>query len=426
MKQPRFSKDSSFSDLSLRLIVEISSIVLHNFRIMWIERDISKALILESKQRPVLLLTGARQTGKTSLARETFKNYGFVSLDLPRLAEEAEESGEQFLAKYKTPLIIDEVQYAPALFRYLKSVVDSRRNETGLYILTGSQKFSLMAGVGESLAGRVGIFDLHSLSLEELERFGKKKAEGKQLLEWMLRGGYPELNAKSLDADRFYSDYVTTYLERDVRQVLQIRSLRDFDRFLRLAALRTSQILSLNSLASDVGVSPNTIKSWLSILEASQIVYLLEPYYQNLGKRLVKTPKLYFLDTGLACFLAGLRTAEDIEKSALLGALYETLALGQIIRWHANRGKQAKVYFYRDHSGLEMDFVIPVGDRLKLYECKWAEQPGEVKGFRDLTELIGEKKVLSKSIISPVRGIRKRSDGVLIEDCVKMESLGKS
>jgi predicted AAA+ superfamily ATPase len=311
---------------------------------MWIARDIAHILVSQAKERPVLLLTGARQTGKTSLAKETFKRHGFVSLDLPRLAEEAEESGEEFLRKHQTPLIIDEVQYAPALFRYLKQAVDERRQETGLFILTGSQKFGLMAGVSESLAGRVGVFDLYSLSLAEMEQFGKQTAEGKQLLEWMLRGGYPELHAKGLDAERFYSDYVATYLERDVRQIVQVKNLRDFDRFLRLVAVRTAQMLSLHSLASDVGVSPTTIKSWLSVLEASHIVYMLEPYYQNLGKRLVKTPKLYFLDTGLACFLTGLRTVEDIERSTLLGPLYETLALGQMVRWYANRGKQPRIY----------------------------------------------------------------------------------
>ena len=390
---------------------------------MWIERDISKTLIQQVKERPVLLLSGARQTGKTALSKEMFKDYGFVSLDLPRLAEEAEESGEQFLLKYKTPLIIDEVQYAPRLFRHLKHTVDSRRRENGLYVLTGSQKFSLMSGVRESLAGRVAVLDLHSLSLAELERFSKKTAEGKQLLEWMLRGGYPELHAGSLDHERFYSDYVATYLERDVRQVLQVKSLRDFDRFLRLIALRTGQMLSLNSLASDVGVSPNTIKSWLSVLEASQIICLLEPYYRNLGKRLVKTPKVYFLDTGLACFLMGFRTVTDIEHSALLGPLYETLVLGQIIRRFANLGKSANVFFYRDHQGLEIDFVIPVGDKLKLYECKWAEKPPAIKGFYDLAGLVGEKKIISKSIVSPVRGRRKTSDGVFVEDCVDLQVL---
>jgi len=390
---------------------------------MWIQRDITQIIKKAAKERPVILLTGARQTGKTSLTREVFPNYQFVSLDLPRVAEEAELSGEQFLARFSKPVILDEIQYAPRLFRYLKQAVDSKREKTGLYILTGSQKFSLMEGVSESLAGRTTIFDLHSLSLKELERSSGKIAEGKQLLEWIWTGGYPELHAKKLDPERFYSDYVATYLERDVRQVLQVKNLRDFNRFMRLAALRSGQILSLHSFASDIGVSPNTIKNWLSVLEASEIVYLLEPYYRNMGKRLVKTPKLYFLDTGLACFLCGFRGIEDLSKSALLGSLYETLVFGQIIRWHAVRGKKPQIYFYRDHNGVEVDFVIPIGERLKLYECKWAEMPPHVKAFDDLTKFVGGRNILSKNVVTPVRGSRKTEGNVHVEDCIDLESL---
>lgn len=390
---------------------------------MWIERDIQALLRQAAATRPVLLLTGARQTGKTSLCQETFKHHRFVSLDLPRIAEEAETSGEQFLETYKPPVIIDEIQYAPALFRYIKNWVDAHRKENGALVLTGSQKFELMAGVSESLAGRIEILPLMPLSLHELERWSGKKAETSQLLEWILKGGYPELYAEGLDFERFYSSYVATYLERDVRQILQVRNLRDFDRFMRLAALRTGQLFSLHSFSSDVGVSPNTIKDWLSVLNASQIVSLVEPYYENLGKRLVKTPKLYFLDTGLACFLAGLRSTRDLSASVLLGPLFETLVFGQIVRWHANKGKTLKLYFYRDHSGTEVDFVVPIGDKLKLYECKWTEVSGPIKSFHTLAKAVGEKRILSRSLITPVRGRRTAKDGTLIEDCVELKSL---
>lgn len=388
---------------------------------MWIERQITDALKRAARQRPVILLTGARQTGKTSLCQKTFANFHFVSLDLPRVAEEAELSGEQFLRRHATPLIIDEVQYAPALFRYLKATVDAHRRQAGRYVLTGSQKFGLMAGVSESLAGRVAVFDLHSLSLEELERWSRKRAEGRQLLTWMLMGGYPEVHTKRLEPERFYADYVATYLERDVRQALQVRSLRDFNRFMQLTALRTGQVLSLHTLASEVGVTAMTIKSWLSVLEASQIIYLLEPYTRNLSKRLVKSPKLYVLDTGLACFLAGLRTTKELEQSPLRGALFETLVLGQLIRWHANRGRQLRCAFYRDHAGLEVDFVVSVGHRVKLYECKWAESPPPVKTLQQFTAILGEQRILSKSLITPVRGRRATSGGVIVEDCVELD-----
>lgn len=374
-------------------------------------------------ERPVLLLTGARQTGKTSLCREIFKNFRYVSLDLPRLAEEAERSGEQFLTSHPAPLVIDEVQYAPALFRYIKHAVDQNRQKAGQYVLTGSQKFNLMSGVSESLAGRLTILDILTLSLTELEGWSGQRAEGDRLLEWMLKGGYPELHAKDLDPERFYSDYVATYLERDVRQILNVKNLRDFNRFMRLAALRTGQILSLNSFASDIGVSPNTIKHWLSVLEASQIIRLVEPFHRNAGKRLVKTPKLYFLDTGLACFLAGFKSTLDLKSSPLLGSFFETLVLGQFIRRQAGVGGELQIYFYRDHNAVEVDFLIPKGDKVKLYECKWGETPSPVKGFHVVSELLGASHILNKSIITPVRGKRKTEGGVLIEDAVDTESL---
>ena len=280
-----------------------------------------------------------------------------------------------------------------------------------------------MQGVTESLAGRVAVIECHSLSARELERWSGKTAEGTTLLEWIVHGGYPELHARDLPPERFYGDYLSTYLERDVRQVLQVRSLRDFDRFMRLAAVRTGQLLSYNSFASDLGVSPNTVRSWLSVLQASNVVYLLEPYYRNLGKRIVKAPKLYFTDTGLAAYLAGVRSARDLQGSTLLGPFFETHALGQLLRWHANRGLVADVYYYRDHHGHEVDFVIPVGEKLRLYECKWIEAPDtRVRGFDEVTRLIGEHSVLSRSILTPVRGTRARGS-VTIGDSIEWPNL---
>jgi predicted AAA+ superfamily ATPase len=375
---------------------------------MWIEREISKKLTSLSGQRPVLLLSGCRQTGKTALLRHLFPTHTYVSLDLPLAAQEAEEAGLQFLNKHPAPLIIDEVQYAPGLFRYLKHVVDTHRDQMGAYLLTGSQKFSLMAEVSDSLAGRIATIDLHSLSLSELEKFTQKRAEGNQLLEWILAGGYPEIHARSLDSEQFYSSYLATYLERDVRQIIQVRDLRSFDRFIRLAATRTGQLLSLNSMASDVGVTTQTIKAWISVLEASNVIQLLEPYYQNLGKRLVKTPKLYFLDTGLACFLTGIRSTRDLAQSALLGPMFETLVFGQIIRKFSNALRTPNVYFYRDHYGHEVDFVIPIAEKLKLFECKWTERPDlakiEQSSFGEIEKLVGPSRIISKTIITPIRG----------------------
>jgi len=390
---------------------------------VWIPREIAGHLELAAKQRPALLVTGSRQCGKTSLLERTFPSHGYVSLDLPSVAEEA-ESGEGFLARHPPPIIVDEVQYAPGLFRYLKHAIDQHRERNGQFLLTGSQKFPLMQGVSDSLAGRVAVVELHSLSLAELERWSGTQAGGERFWQWTFAGGYPELHASDLAPGRFYSDYVTTYLERDVRQVLNVRSLRDFDRFLRLCAVRTGQLLSMNALASDIGVSPNTVRSWLSVLEASGIIVLLEPYYRNLGKRLVKTPKLYFLDTGLACFLAGFRALDDLRDSALLGAFFETQVLAQIVRWYANRGLPPAVYFFRDHHGNEVDFVIPVGERLKLVEAKLSETPeSQPRGFQEVERALPPGGVISRTVITPRRGARTVG-GTTIADCVGLEFLG--
>lgn len=390
---------------------------------MWIEREIQPVLTAIAAQRPSIIVTGCRQAGKTSLLRHAFPDHHYVSLDLPNQAQEAEESGAQFLERHPAPLIVDEVQYAPRLLRYVKNAIDQQRDRNGMYLLTGSQKFALMQGVTESLAGRVAVIDCHSLSVAELERWSGRTAEGAQLLDWIVCGGYPELHAKALDPQRFYADYLVTYLERDVRQVLQVKSLRDFDRFMRLVAIRTGQLLSYSSFASDLGVSPNTIKSWISVLEASNVVRLLEPYHSNIGKRLVKTPKLYMLDTGLACYLAGIRTANDLRQSALLGAFFETHVMGQIVRWHANRALTPAVYYYRDHHGHEVDFVIAVGEKLKLIECKWSETPpSNLKGFEEVTRQLGEKNVLSRSVITPARGYRTLKN-LAMDDSVELRSL---
>ena len=390
----------------------------------WIAREIVDTLRTLHRQRPALLLTGSRQVGKTSLLERTFADHRYASLDLPAVAEEAETAGEQFLERHPPPLILDEVQYAPKLFRYLKHAIDRDRGSNGRYLLTGSQKLSLMHGASESLAGRVSVVDLYSLSLREIETLRRRPLDRRALLEAMFAGGYPDLVANDLSPARYYADYVATYLERDVRQIVQVRSLRDFDRFLRLCALRTGQLLSMNALAADVGTSPNTIRSWLSVLEASGVILLLEPYFRNLGKRIVKTPKLYFLDTGLASFLAGFDGPRALGGSALIGPMFETLALGQMVRHFANRGLRPNLYFYRDHQGNEVDFVIPIGEKLRLIECKWSETPSPgARGFDALTKALGPGGIIDRTILVPVAPGRRSRDGVAIEGCVQLRFL---
>jgi len=375
-------------------------------------------------KRPALLLTGSRQSGKSRLLAEAFPDHQHVSLDLPSIAELADEAGEEFLRRYPPPLLVDEVQYAPKMFRYVKAFIDEHRDETGLFLLTGSQKFQLMNRVSESLAGRVAVIDLYSLSAAELEAFTGDTATTNILLDWMFRGGYPEIYARGLDPTRFYSDYVATYLERDVRSLAGVRNLRDFNRFLRLCATRTGQLLSMNGLATEVGVSVNTVQSWLSVLEASGIIVLVAPYYRNLGKRLVKTPKLYFTDTGLACFLLGISSSDVLEKSTLVGALFETYVFGQLLRWHANRGRPLDIYFYRDHYGHEVDFVIPEGERLRLFECKWSPVGlHKPKGFIEIEKLLGADGIIGASIVTQERGPRPGPDGCIFDDVVSFQGL---
>ena len=394
---------------------------------MWIERDLQRQLAEVAGVRPGLVLTGCRQAGKTSLLQRMFPDCRYVSLDLPQTSEQAETAGESFLRENPPPIILDEVQYAPTLLRHVKAAIDKNRQKNGQFLITGSNRFSLMDGVTESLAGRVAVLGCHTLSALEIEMHRGKVVGGESLGDVVFRGGYPEMHVSDLDPQRFFSDYLATYLERDVRTALEVRSLRDFDRFMRLAALRTGQLLNMASLAADVGVAITTIKSWLSVLESSGIVQLVQPYFSNASKRLIKTPKLFFLDTGLACFLCGLRKAQDLRESVLRGQMFETHVLGQIMRWYANRGLHAPVHFFQDHARHEVDFVIPVGNRVKLYECKWAEMPEQdTPGLQAIRKLVGPENVLTQSIITPTRGHwRNERTGLIIEDSIELASLAE-
>jgi predicted AAA+ superfamily ATPase len=372
---------------------------------MWIERDIDDALRDEVSTRPCVVVTGGRQTGKTEILVNTFPDHPYITLDLPLVADEAEQSGGTFLDKYGTPMILDEVQYAPGVFRYIKARVDRNRHVNGQYLLSGSQKFQLMKGLVESMAGRVGVVDLHSLSLNELRNCTGQKGTRAQVLDWCVLGGYPELHSKSLNPERFYGSLVVTYLERDVRSAIQVRSLLDFDRFIRLLASRSGQLISAAGLSADLGVSANTVKSWMDVLEASGIIYLLPPYHpRNFGKRVIKTPKVYFLDTGLLCFLLGIRTGKQLAESSMAGPVFETLAFGQMLRWHTNRLLKTQIYFFRDHAGHEADFVIPEIDGLRLYDAKFATKPDH-HALNPAAGVLGaHENILERILITPDSG----------------------
>lgn len=360
---------------------------------MFIDRQLSAQVLSAARQFPALVITGGRQTGKTTLLQHLFPEASFASLDLPSAAYQADERGEEFLRSYPEPVILDEVQYAPGLFRYLKAAIDAKRSERGRFLMTGSQKFSLMQSLSESLAGRVAVLELDTLASTEIVA----GLPGEIILpeEILWRGGFPELwRDREIESRLFYSSYVATYLERDVRLVLQVGNLRDFERFLRACALRSGQLLNLTDLARDVGIAGSTAREWLSVLEASSQVMLLEPYFNNLTRRLIKTPKLYFRDTGLLCFLLGLESPSALASSLLSGAVWETFVLGQILRARAAAGSAAQIFFWRDTHGTEVDFLIEQNARVRLIEAKWAEtlsDPRAVKPLLAVRDLLGER-----------------------------------
>jgi hypothetical protein len=371
---------------------------------MYIKRTITDFLLKASKQFPVLLVTGPRQVGKTTcLQYSAEKNRTYVTLDDPQARTLAKSDPKLFLQRFAPPILIDEIQYAPELLPLIKIAVDQKKTR-GDFWLTGSQHFHLMENVSESLAGRVGILQLLGFSTRELagehgrvepftpdlEPPNKLKVLGlMELFERIWRGSLPamanlfykksaDILEEIVDRDIFYSSYLQTYLQRDVRALTNVGDEMAFLKFLRAAAARTGQLLNITDMARDAGVAPNTAKNWLSILSTSGVVYLLEPYHTNLTKRLVKAPKLYFLDTGLAAYLTEWSNAKTLEAGAMSGAIFETWAITEIIKsyWHA--GKPAPIYYYRDLDQKEIDFLIVKDGNIYPVEIKKTSAPTKV------------------------------------------------
>jgi uncharacterized protein len=331
-----------------------------------IPRSVEKMLPSLIPGYPVITITGPRQSGKTTLARTFFASKPYVSFENPDTREEAQSDPRSFLERYENGAVFDEVQRLPELLSYLQQIVDEGPRSCR-FVLTGSQQFGLKSKITQSLAGRTGLIHLLPFSYDELYSF---RGENPAMEAVLFSGLYPPIHDRGLDPQKWYADYVQTYIERDVRSLLNVRDLSAFQLFLKMCAARCGQLINLSGLASDCGITHNTAKEWISILEASYIMFRLMPYFDNLGKRLVKTPKLYFYDSGLATYLLGIKTPEQLSVHAHRGAIFETFIASEIVKSSYHRAETPSLYFWRDRSGNEIDFLIDRGSDLLPIEAK--------------------------------------------------------
>ena len=383
---------------------------------MYIKRTLEKAIKHASSFFPVVFITGPRQVGKTTVFENCeSKKRNYVSLDTLEERELAKSDPRRFLERHQAPVLIDEIQYAPELFPYIKAIVD-REKKKGMFWITGSQQFNLMANVTESLAGRVGILNLQGFSHSEkdnmpdsspflpTEKLLAKKENihkgTKGIFHRIWKGSYPAL-FKGTDRDwsLFYDSYLQTYVERDVKQIINVSNELVFVNFVKVLAARTSQVLNYSNIAGETGINETTAKTWLSILQTSGLVYLLQPYSNNLTNRIIKTPKLYFMDTGLACHLTKWNTPETLENGAFSGAILETYVVSEILKSYWHNGESAAIYYYRDKDKREVDLVLEENGKLYPLEIKQKTNPNvdDLKNFSVLSQF--KKKVAPGGVL---------------------------
>ena len=356
----------------------------------YIYRSISKSILDAIQYYSVITITGPRQVGKTTLCKNLFPDYTYINLEYPAQRTIIEQDIEAFFANSNTHLIIDEVHHLPQMLSYIQVLVDENPNRK--FILTGSSNFALLHQITQSLAGRTALFTLLPFAQSELS--GTKDLSTDQLL---YQGFYPAIYTKNTPANMLYRDYYNTYVERDIHQLLKVKNLQAFQTFIRLCAGRVGSECNFSSLSNDVGVSVPTITEWVSILQASYIVWKLPPYFANINKRLVKTPKLYFYDTGLLCYLLGIENVQQLKTHPLRGSIFENMVLNEVLKSRFNQGKDNNLCFYRENKGAEVDLVSPQSNKLSIMEIKSAKTFTKdfMRGIKHLEDILGEDIVRS-------------------------------
>ncbi len=372
-----------------------------------IQRTIEPILRQLAESYPVVTLTGPRQSGKTTLCKKVFPEYGYVNLEAPDVRSFANDDPRGFLAAYPNGAILDEIQRVPTLLSYIQTIVDERKIP-GQYILTGSQQFEVMNTISQSLAGRTALLKLLPLSMSEL----CSNSTPANIDSTILNGFYPRIHDQKLDPTQVMGDYFETYVERDLRQLMAVKDLSQFERFVRVCAGRVGQLLNLQSLGNDVGISHACARSWLTLLEASYIVHILHPWHTNISKRLIKSPKLYFYDVGLASYLLGLETENQVNRDPLRGNLFENMVVMEALKYRYNQGKRSNLFFFRDSNGNEVDLISEQGRSLAAIEIKAGAtiNPDYFKGLRQFRKVIGVSHTVVTGLIYGGDEVQRRSD----------------
>lgn len=353
----------------------------------YVHRAIEKELLRAAKEFPVIVLTGPRQTGKSTVLQKIFPKHDYATFDDPLTSKLANDDPKFFLSR-ADKMIVDEIQYVPSLLPFIKMAVDAARRNAGHFILTGSQYFTLMRDISESLAGRAALYELLPFSSEEIPH-GPGDGEMRQSFSAMFHGFFPEVVAHNVDRNRFYAAYLQTYLERDIRQITSVHDLKVFQNFLELLAARAGNILNIHELSKEAGVSFTSARRWISILESTRLIYLLRPFTKNITKRVIKSPKLYFTDTGLLAYILRYPNAATMSAGPQAGAFFENFILAEILKLKYNHNLNFEPYFYRDSNHNEIDFVLDYGVAIKMFEVKCISTPNE-KHLANLKKAVRE------------------------------------